>query len=130
MSNHDITNADPGLRQWWPSAEQNWKANKTRQSTLSLMDNLNYQNKLSKQLSAVKHKVVYTASGNTLAAVRITTPRTIIEHALYWLPASGETEARYLTAVLNTPVTTRLVSAYQSEDCSEGGILTRTSDGY
>ena len=61
MSNHDITNADPGLRQWWPSAEQNWKANKTRQSTLSLMDNLNYQNKLSKQLSAVKHKVVYTA---------------------------------------------------------------------
>ena len=67
------------------------------------MDNLDYQSKLSKQLSVVKHRVVYTASGNTLAAARLTDPRVVIEHALYWLPTSGEAEAKYLTAVLNAP---------------------------
>ena len=114
MSEQDITNTDPGLRQWWRSAEQTWEANKTRQSKLSLMDNLDYQSKLSKQLSVVKHRVVYTASGNTLAAARLTDPRVVIEHALYWLPTSGEAEAKYLTAVLNAPITTQLVSIYQS----------------
>ena len=35
-------------------------------------------------------------------------------HALYWVPARNLVEARYLTAILNSPATTEAVSEYQS----------------
>lgn len=114
MGEEQINNADNGLRDWWRDVEQRWEDNKTKQSTLSLMDNLDYQNKLSKQLNAVKHRVVYPLSGNTLAAARLEDPQSIIEQTLLWIPTSGVSEARYLTAILNAPVTTNLVSVYQS----------------
>lgn len=38
----------------------------------------------------------------------------IVEHALYWLPVKSLSEARYLTAILNAPLTTDLVREYQS----------------
>lgn len=78
------------------------------------MDSLNYQNKLVKQLGGSKHRVVYSASGNSIAAARLDNPMTAIEHALYWLPARNESEAQYLVAILNAPVLTEAVSAFQS----------------
>ena len=114
MDEQQISNANNGLREWWSDVEKIWEDNKTKQSKLSLMDSLDYQRKLSKQLNAVKHRVVYTASGNTIAAARLANPRALTEHALYWLPASGEGEAKYLTAILNAPVTTEMVAVYQS----------------
>lgn len=114
MDEHHINNADNSMRDWWRDVSQRWEDNKTKQSKLSLLDNLDYQRKLSKQLNAVKHRVVYSKSGNSLAAARVTKPSVIIDHTLYWMPASSEDEARYLTAILNAPVTTELVAAYQS----------------
>lgn len=114
MDEKQIHNADNSMRDWWRDVSQRWEDNKTKQSKLSLMENLDYQRKLSKQLNAVKHRVVYTASGNTLAAARVTKPSVIIDHKLYWMPASGEDEAKYLTAILNSPVTTEMVAVYQS----------------
>ena len=114
MDERQINNADNGVRDWWRDVSQRWEDNKTKQSKLSLMDNLDYQRKLSKQLNAVKHRVVYSKSGNSLAAARVTKPSVIIDHTLYWMPASGEGEAKYLTAILNAPVTTEMVAVYQS----------------
>lgn len=114
MDEQQLNNADNSMRDWWRDVSQRWETNKTKQSKLSLMDNLDYQSKLSKQLNAVKHRVLYTASGNTVAAARIADPRAVIEHKLYWMPANGKEEARYLTAILNAPVTTELVAVYQS----------------
>ncbi|MDK8846158.1 N-6 DNA methylase [Corynebacterium sp. MSK297] len=114
MDEQQINNADNGVREWWRDVSQRWETNKTKQSKLSLMENLDYQRKLSKQLNAVKYRVVYSKSGNSLAAARVTKPSVIIDHTLYWMPASGADEARYLAAILNAPVTTELVAAYQS----------------
>ncbi|QQN47351.1 N-6 DNA methylase [Corynebacterium kefirresidentii] len=114
MDEQQINNADNGIRDWWRDVSQRWEDNKTKQSKLSLLENLDYQRKLSKQLDAVKHRVLYSASGNTVAAARIADPRAVIEHKLYWMPANGKEEARYLTAILNAPVTTELVAVYQS----------------
>ena len=114
MDEHQINNADNSVRDWWRDVSQRWEDNKTKQSKLSLMENLDYQRKLSKQLNAVKHRVVYSKSGNSLAAARVTQPSVIIDHKLYWMPASGEDEARYLTSIINAPVTTELVAVYQS----------------
>lgn len=103
-----------GLGGWWTQASLTWETNKTKASKLSLWERLNYQNCLTRQLSAPAHRVVYSASGNTLVAARLEDPRQIVEHALYWVPARNLDEARYLTAILNSPATTEAVSGYQS----------------
>lgn len=104
----------PGVAKWWSEASELWENNKTKASRLSLLENLDYHSKLTKQLGAVKHRVVYSASGNAIAAARLDDPAQIIEHALYWLPARSKEEAQYLTAILNAPTTTKAVSLYQS----------------
>ena len=114
MSEEQISNTDNGLRDWWRNAERMWEANKTKQSPPSLMKRINYHRGLETQLDPVKHRVVYSLSGNTLAAARLDDPQSIIEQTLLWIPTSGLSEARYLTAVLNAPITTELVSVYQS----------------
>lgn len=103
-----------GLGAWWQSASERWEENKSKSSRLSLWDQLNYQNKLTRQLGANTHRVVYSASGTSIAAARLDDPRAAIEHALYWLPARNKEEARYLTAILNAPITTTTVADYQS----------------
>lgn len=103
----------PGLGEWWDKSSRTWEENKKKNSKLSLWDRLNYQRTLSRQLGAPVHRVVYSASGNTLVAVRLEDPRQIIEHALYWVPARNLAEAQYLTAILNSPATTKAVYEYQ-----------------
>lgn len=114
MDEPQINNADNGMRGWWRDASQRWEGNKTKKSKLSLLDRINYHRGLESQLGAVKHRVVYPLSGNTLAAARLDDPRAIIEQTLLWIPTSGVSEARYLTAILNASVTTEMVSVYQS----------------
>lgn len=104
----------PGLADWWAQADEVWEKNKTAQSKLTLGENINYQSKLSKQLSGSTLRVVYTKSGTRLAAAIINQPRIIIDHQLYWIPVRSLSEARYLTAILNAPITTELVKEYQS----------------
>lgn len=114
LTEKEIEDGDPLLAEWWREASKIWETYKTRQSKLSLLANLNYQNKITKQMGGATHRVVYSASGNTLAAARLDDPRQIVEHKLYWLPARSVSEARYLTAILNAPIITELVSDYQS----------------
>lgn len=104
----------PGLADWWAQADTIWEKNKTAQSKLSFWENINYQSKLTKQLSGSNLRVVYTKSGTRLAAAIVRHPNVIIDHQLYWLPVKSFSEARYLTAVLNASVTTELVREYQS----------------
>ncbi|MDA8380641.1 MAG: SAM-dependent DNA methyltransferase, partial [Actinomycetota bacterium] len=104
----------PGLAQWWRSAEQIWEAHKGSGSTLSLIDQVDYQKKLSAQFPLAPIRVVYSASGNTLAAAVLTNTRAVIEHALYWGTTATLDEARYLTAILNAPALTARIRPYQS----------------
>ena len=99
----------PTVGQW-----VNGRKKKTRQSKLSLLENIDYQQKLSKQLVGSNLRVFYTASGTSLAAMYSQQGDVIAEHALYWIPVKSLSEARYLTAILNAPVTTELVREYQS----------------
>jgi hypothetical protein len=92
----------PGLAEWWRRAEQIWDANKPRRSRLSLRQRIDYHRELSKQLPGCSERVVYTKSGQHLAACRITDPEAVIDHKLYWSPAQSVDEARYLCAVLNS----------------------------
>lgn len=104
----------PGLADWWNQANEAWEQGKTKQSKLTLGENLNYQSKLSRQMGGTNLRVVYTKSGTKLAAAIVDSQRVVIDHQLYWLPVRSMNEARYLVAVLNAPLTTELVQEYQS----------------
>ena len=105
---------DESFGEWWNKVSSVWEENKAKSSKLSLMDNLNYQNKLLKQFPMPTYRVVYNKSGTTLAAARLTRTDDIIDHKLYWLPARSENEALYLVGILNAPVTLLEVQQYQS----------------
>lgn len=116
----DATDPDvgrwPGLADWMANAEAVWESNRAKSAgNYTLTGWLNYQNKLTKQFDALdRPRVVYSKAGTTLTAAIIDDPRAIIDHKLYWCAAASLDEARYLTAILNAPVTTERVQPLQS----------------
>jgi len=103
----------PGLAKWWRSSEQIFEQHRTSDKR-SLIEQLDYMKQLSAQFPVPQLRVVYTASGNTLAAAMIQDGAGVVEHKLYWAPVSTMGEAQYLCAVLNAPALDTLVKPYQS----------------
>ena len=94
----DAIDAYPGLAEWWRKAEQVWIANRTASSKMRLNDRIDFQRLLRRQFPIPEHRVVYSASGQHLAACRIDDQTAVIEHKLYWGPAKSIDEARYQKA--------------------------------
>lgn len=92
----------PGLKAWWDRAEAVWAANKSESDKGKLLDRIDFHGQLSSQLPVAPLRVVYTKTGNKLAAAIVRDPRAIIDFSLYWARVSTESEARYLCAVLNS----------------------------
>jgi len=103
----------PGLARWWRAAEKIWIDNRSSPN-LSLIQQLNYRNKLTDQTTTTGVRVVYSGSGMYLAACRVPDTRVIVDTVLYWSAVSSEVEAHYLTAVLNSPVVTERVRPLQA----------------
>lgn len=104
----------PGLTQWWSQAEKAWADHKVGSDSSDLLDRIDFHGQLVSQAAGPAHRVVYSASGNRLAAARVSDPRVIIEHKLYWAAASTLDEARYLEALLNSAAVQRAVAELQS----------------
>ncbi len=102
----------PGLALWWRQANAVWDANKGA-SKLSLVEQINFRNKLALQLPAPPHRVVYTKGGQYLAAARLDDPRIVIDHTLYWAAVGSVEEGRYLATILNAPALTKLLAPLQ-----------------
>ncbi|MDN5916925.1 MAG: hypothetical protein L0I76_17770, partial [Pseudonocardia sp.] len=103
----------PGFADWWRSAERVWESHRTNDK-LSLLDQLDYRRKLQAQFPAAQHRVVYSASGMYLAAARVSSETAVTSHVLYWATASTIDEARFLTAILNSPALLELVRPLQA----------------
>ena len=103
----------PGLATWWRKAERAWE-DKRASDRMTLLQRVDFRRGMTQQFPAAPHRVVYTASGMYLAAARVEDPRAVVEHKLYWAAAANVEEARYLTAVLNSPLLTRLVRPLQA----------------
>lgn len=91
-----------GLNSWWSEAEKVWERHRPARETLPLRERMDYHAQLSSQLPITATRVVYTASGNAIAAAIVRDTRAVIEHKLYWAPTMVEAEAHYLTAILNS----------------------------
>lgn len=101
-----------GLAAWWREAEHCWNQNSAGKMTLR--ERLDYQRLLVKQFPISAHRVVYTKSGQHLAACRISDPTAVIDQSLYWAPADTVHEARYLAAILNSRMVAKAVEGLQS----------------
>lgn len=107
--------ATPDLDSWWSQAEAQWAANRSKTDSTPLNERIDYHAQLSAQLvKKFNYRVCYTSSGSRLAAAITTDPRAIVEHQLYWAPAETLSEARYLEAILNSPVLLERVKPLQT----------------
>ncbi|MDA1315609.1 MAG: N-6 DNA methylase [Acidobacteria bacterium] len=112
-SNDDRIDLYPGLADWWRRAEEHWMAHRSS-ARLTLREQLDYQNKLTKQFPISQRRIVYTKSGMHLVAARVTAVRVVLNNSLYWANVRSDDEAHYLCAVLNAPITTALVRPMMS----------------
>jgi SAM-dependent methyltransferase len=111
----------PGLQQWWHRATELWEANRANDK-MKLIERLNYQSTLSKQLPIVPLRVVYNRAGMHVVAAKISNRRAIIANGLYWAAVQSEQEANYMCAVLNAQVTTELARPFMSYGKDERDI--------
>jgi hypothetical protein len=103
----------PGLADWWRRAEQVWLENRSSDKR-TLLDQVDYIKQLSAQFPIPTIRIVYTASGSSLAAAVVTDPDAVIEHNLYWGAVATLAEGQYLAAVLNAPALGEILAPYQS----------------
>ncbi len=92
----------PGLARWWENVERAWESGRKDSEKSPLLERFDYQKQFSAQLPIATHRVVYSKSGNTLAAARLEDSDAVIDHQLYWAPVKSAAEARYLVAILNS----------------------------
>lgn len=111
----------PGLADWWGRAEKCWEDNRSS-DRLTLMEQLDYRGKLSKQFPVPSIRVVYNKSGMHLAAAAVSDKRGVINNGLYWATVSSYEEAHYLCAILNAPITTEFVRPLMSYGKDERDI--------
>jgi len=103
-----------GLADWWRRAEDIWEENKASSNRLSLRARIDFQRGISAQVGVVGERVVYTRSGQYLAACRVEDPHIVMEQTLHWAPVSTREEGRFLTGVLNSGTLARAIAPLQS----------------
>lgn len=93
---------------------QTHKKNTSRIDTL--FKNLNYWNKLKKQVKNKSYIVIYNASGSNIKAAVINNnkQRIIIGSENYYYSTESENEAYYLSAILNAPILSKYIKIVKS----------------
>jgi hypothetical protein len=100
-----------GLHGWMSTAEAVW--NGSRPSEISLVQQFDYYGKLRSQFPIAPLRVVYSKAG-TLPAATLIRDTSVIDHKLYWQAPANESEAHYLTAILNSETVRARTAALQS----------------
>ncbi len=103
----------PRLGKWWREAEAIWEEHRSS-DRLSLAEQMDYRQKLSKQLEPVTHRVIYSKSGMHMVAARLELSKAVVNDSLYWARVGSEDEALYLCAILNSKALTDAVRPLMS----------------
>ena len=90
------------FRAYWDLANRDWRNNSSGRPPYTLLDQVDYQGKLSSQLDG-EHpaKVVYRKSGSWLESAVIS-GNLIADGTLYWYASADSGEAHYLSAIFNS----------------------------
>ena len=91
------------FRLYWDAADQKWREISSGRPPLTLLDQVDYQGKLSAQLGNKQPgKVVYQRSGTWLQACVVPVDM-IADGTLNWFASDTESELHYLVAIFNAP---------------------------
>jgi hypothetical protein len=101
------------LAAWLRTAERLW--NEYSSGGMTLIDQFDYYSKLSSQFPLAPLRVVYAKAGVRPAAAVVRNDSIVIDHKLYWMRVTSETEARYLVAILNSETARSRIEGLQSE---------------
>ena len=118
------------LAEWIKRAEEIWEERKSATTTESLLEWLNYRNKLTRQNPSNRFKVVYNTSGTYIVSSVVdmeSIPKSvkvdgtsvkvsglIVDHTCYCYETDDEGEAYYLSACLNAPIVDELIKDMQT----------------
>ncbi|MFX0059586.1 MAG: Eco57I restriction-modification methylase domain-containing protein [Candidatus Hodarchaeota archaeon] len=94
-----------------------YQKNKKETSKIdTLIANLNYWNKLSKQVKSKQFITVYNASGSNLKAAVINNEKKdiIIDSENYYFSTNSMNEAYFLSAILNSPIISKYIKLIKS----------------
>lgn len=105
----------PLFAAWWSQGEEVWEKLRSKKTSMTLTERIDYHRGLSQQMPIPPIRVVYNKSGSILAAATLLDDRAVADETLYWAQCDSLDEARYLTAILNAPIVTALTAPLQSK---------------
>lgn len=103
----------PGLASWWRQAEGTWLAHRSSEK-MTLMEQLNYRNKLTDQVPTPPLRLAYAASGMYVVAALVDDPRILMDKSVYSAAVTSRHEGLFLSMILNSPSLTELVRPLMS----------------
>ena len=113
----DKPELDPNMRDRWEKVERLWDANKGKSDTRSLTQNLNWLNKLTRQLAYLRDpgdrpvRIAYSESGRPTAALT-NDAEAIVDRTLYQVSCRNLDEAHYLLAIINSSTLEKAVGNF------------------
>lgn len=98
--------SQPPENPFWETAEREWSLYRGEgpSTPATLIDNLNYHNKLRYQFDIKRPRVIYNNSGTHLRAMVVADPQIVVENALYYLEVDTIQEAHFLAGILNSNI--------------------------
>jgi hypothetical protein len=102
-----------GIVGWMRTTEKCWRDN--AESEMTLRERWNYHNELGAQFPIPPLRVVYAKAGTLPAAAIVRNSNAVIDHKLYWFAPGSESEAAYLTTILNSELARSRVAHFQSK---------------
>ena len=118
---------------YWDSANRDWREHSGSRRIKTLVDQIDYQGKLSAQLNNLTDKkVVYRKSGSYLEAC-VVSSQTIADGTLYWFASADQNELHYLAAIFNSPCLQEFFKnacRYSDRDFHTGPVRNLPIPGY
>ena len=118
---------------YWDSANRDWREHSGSRRIKTLVDQIDYQGKLSSQLNNLTDKkVVYRKSGSYLEAC-VVSSQTIADGTLYWFASDDQNELHYLAAIFNSPCLQEFFKnacRYSDRDFHTGPVRNLPIPGY
>ncbi len=112
----DPLSLDERMRRRWRRISGIWDKQKGVNNKLSLLERLDYVGNLTNQRTLVSlgTRIAYTKSGRPTAAV-VDDDAAVIDHTAYWVQVGSETEAHYISAVINSDTLEAAVAPLMSK---------------
>ena len=114
----DVKALDDYMQHRWSIMSKLWEANKGKADTKTLIENLDWLGKLSKQLAWLRSfggrplRIAYTTSGEPTASF-VGDNKALVDTKLYWVTCRDENEAYYLLAIINSRTLTKQAAPFR-----------------